>query len=106
MNRHERRKARVFERKMIPARELANAMCQCAWKGCEAACKPDSRGDVPSGWSVLLLTRSFRHYANLLDIRPSECLRDAVLCPEHTRLLDSQLEDIGRELTGPSAGTA
>jgi hypothetical protein len=105
LNRHERRKAaKVFELKMIPANQLGGMMC--AWKGCEAVCEPDAKHDLPRGWSALLLTRSFRHYANLLEIPPSECLRDACLCPEHTRLLDSQLEDLGRELKGPVAGTA
>jgi hypothetical protein len=95
---------KVLELEMIPVSQFGGMMC--AWKGCEAVCKSDTKGDLPRGWSGLLLTRSLRHYANLLDIPPSDCLRDACLCPEHTRLLDSQLADLARELAGPAAGTA
>jgi hypothetical protein len=107
VNRHERRKAaKVFELEMIPANQIGGMMC--AWRGCEAVVKYDDlrNGDLPGGWSALLLTRSLRHYANLLDIPPSDCLRDACLCPKHTQLLDSLLVDLGRELDGPVAGTA
>ena len=105
-NRHERRKAaKTFELKMIPANELAGVVC--AWRDCEATCKPSKDGDLPRGWSALLLTRGYRHYDYILSIPPSYCLRDAVLCPEHTRQLDSELlEDLGRELLGPPAGAA
>jgi hypothetical protein len=105
MNRQERRKAaKLFELKVMRASDISGVMC--AWKGCEAAMNPDPNGDLPPGWSWLLLTRSYRHAANLLDIPPSDCLRDAALCPKHTRQLDSLLEDLARELTGPAAGTA
>jgi hypothetical protein len=104
MNRHERRKAaKVAE---IKWGRLADITHVCGWKGCEATCDPDQNGDLPSGWSAMLLTRSFRHVANLLDIPPGDCLRDSTLCPEHTRLFDSQLKDLHRELTGPVAGSA
>jgi hypothetical protein len=111
MNRNERRKAKalrrkaeVLEFKMIPAGELGPLAC--AWKGCEACCKPDDKWDLPPGWATLLLTRSYRTYRNILEIPPELCLRDAVLCPEHTRQLDSLLVDLGRELLGPAAGAA
>jgi hypothetical protein len=103
-NRHERRKAaKVFETKWIPAKQIV--WSDCAWKGCTATCKLHE--ELPSGWSALLLTRSRRAAAgSLLDIPPSECLRDTCLCPEHTRLFDSQLKDLHRELTAPAAGSA
>jgi integrase len=50
------------------------------------------------------LTR--RPKINFRDIAPADFVRDAVLCPEHTRLLDSQLKDLGRALISePPAGT-
>ena len=104
MNRHQRRKAaKTFELKKIPLNKLGGPMC--AWKDCGATCKPDPNGDLPPGWSAILLTRGCR-YDHILSIPPSYCLRDAVLCPEHTRQLDLQLKDLGRELLGPAAGTA
>jgi len=70
-------------------------------------CEPDASGDLPPGWSALLLTRSFRHVSNLLDIPPSECLRDTCLCPEHTGLFNSQLlRNLHRKLMAPAAGSA
>jgi hypothetical protein len=105
MNRHERRKAKVYELKKVRANEISGI--QCAWKGCQASMKPDPNGDLPPGWSALLLTRSYRAYAQpLLDIPPELCLRDAALCPEHTRQLDSLLVYLSRELAGPAAGSA
>jgi hypothetical protein len=103
MSRHERRKAaKLFELTVVRASDISGVMC--AWKGCDKTCDP--KDDLPAGWSALLLTRSVRHYGNLLDIPPSDCLRDSFLCPEHTRQLDSLLVDLARELDGPAAGTA
>src|SRR5262249_20128312 len=46
--------------------------------------------ELPSGWSVLLLTRSRRAAAgSLLGISPRGWLLDTYLCPEHTRPFDS-----------------
>ena len=92
---------KVSELKMIPVSQLR--LMGCAWKGCEAAF--DAREGHPPGWSALLLTRSFRHVSNLLEIPPGECLRDTSLCPEHTRLFESQLKDLGRPLA-TTAGSA
>jgi hypothetical protein len=112
MSRHERRKAQVLRRKAevlelktIPASEIGRRVA-CAWKGCGAGCEFDDSGDFPPGWATLLLAKSYRVYANILEIPPELCLRDAVLCPEHTRQLDSLLVDLGRELLGPAAGAA
>jgi hypothetical protein len=105
-NRHERRRAaKVSEIQMIPLNQIGGNMC--TWKGCEAVYKTDHNRplDLPPGWSALLLTRSF-HVGNLLDLPPGECLRDGCLCPEHTRLFDTQLKDIDRALDGPTVGSA
>src|SRR5215469_7720440 len=113
MNGHERRKAakvtvlvrdraaKVAELKSVRVSDIS---CPCAWKGCTAECNLGE--ELLSAWSALLLTRS-RRAAALLEIRPGECLRDTCLCPEHTRLLDSQLVDLIRwEPMAPAAGSA
>jgi hypothetical protein len=99
-NRHERRKTAVFERKMIPPTQLTGRIC--AWRDCEAR----FAGDMPAGWTNLILYWAPRPILNAADIPARDWLRDAVLCPEHTRLLDSQLKELGREVSGPVAGSA
>ena len=100
-NRHERRKTKVFESKIIPVGKLRGGLC--AWEGCQAAFASD---DLPEGWTWLNLYRSKRPQPYLLDIPAKDWLRDTTLCPEHTLQLDGQLKDIGRVVSGPSAGSA
>jgi hypothetical protein len=108
-NRHERRKAMVVETKeMTPAEFLAmNSIC--AWDGCMATCD-SKRGTVylPDGWSALLLYWSKEAPRNIFDIPASDMIRDAVLCPVHTALLDGQLKPLPNRLLtrGEAKGNA
>jgi hypothetical protein len=89
-NRHERRKATVFEKKMIPASRLNRSIC--AWGGCEATC---AHHNLPKGWTFLLAFWSAHPVVNIWDdVPPQDMLRDAVLCPEHTNALDRQLKPL------------
>jgi hypothetical protein len=75
----------------------------CAWEGCDRVF--DGR-TLPEDWAILTLYRSKRPILNFLDIRAEGLLRDAVLCPEHTKQLDDQLKDIGQALSELAAGSA
>lgn len=89
----------VFEGRDTPLSELTGH--QCAWRGCEAAFEGD---EAPEGWAWLILYHSMQPYLEFLEIPPTDLLRDAVLCPEHTKRLDEQMKDMGREISGPIAG--
>ena len=54
MNRHARRKAKVFGITSIPIAEITG--CICAWDGCAA----NFSGDMPRGWIYLLTYWSSR----------------------------------------------
>jgi hypothetical protein len=43
---------------------------------------------------------------NFADIPPTDLLRDAVLCPEHTQILEGQLKDLGRAVMAEPKGSA
>jgi hypothetical protein len=88
----------VIERKMVKLSEISGSLC--AWEGCHASFKG---GQAPSGWTYLILYRP-PLVMNFIDILPTDCLRDTCLCPEHTRLLDSQFKELGRAVSGPAAG--
>jgi hypothetical protein len=75
----------------------------CAWEGCDRVF--DGR-TLPEDWAILTLYRSKRPILNFLDIRAKVLLRDAVLCPEHTKQLDDQLKDISQALSELAAGSA
>jgi len=67
----------------IPLSELKG--CMCAWEGCKEAFEGDG---LPPGWRVLVIARGLLFDAqNLLNAD-----RDAVLCPEHFRQIDSLLK--------------
>jgi len=101
MNRHERRRAKVLERKNIPMEKIAGHLC--AWDGCERT----FQGEMPRGWSFMLLYWSKWPSLEFWDIPPNDGLRDAVLCPEHTKQLDGNLlKDIGQDLMRPPIGSA
>ena len=82
-------KTQVFERKDIPKAALMSRIC--AWRGCTATCK----GDLPRGWVFLIAYWSKKPFTNFMDIPPKDIYRDAVLCPEHARELESHLKDLG-----------
>jgi hypothetical protein len=93
-NRHERRKAKKFELKLISKEQLAAAGSMCAWDGCEATFK----GEMPRGWTILLTYWAKRPVLDLMTLPARDWMRDGVLCPEHTRALESQLKDLSRDL--------
>jgi hypothetical protein len=96
------RKTKVLEDRFIPLSKLRGSMC--AWAGCTASYL---RADgMPKGWTFLQMYWSPEPVPNFLDVSAKDQLRDAVLCPEHTRVLDRQLKDIGRDVGGPAAGNA
>ena len=72
MNRHERRKAKVFESAMIPVSQLARMGSLCAWDGCQAV----FNGDMPDGWTYLTLYWSKRPPRDILEIPAKDLLRD------------------------------
>ena len=77
--------------------------CECTWDGCAATFDGDK---APEGWSWLILYRSGRPHLNFLDIPSKDVLRDAVLCPTHTRQLERRVKDSGGTLSGPTAGSS
>ena len=101
MNRHARRKAKVFQVKTIPITAISG--CMCAWDGCAATFKGD---DMPRGWVNLLVYWSKRPELHFLKIPPQDVWSDGVLCPEHARVLESQLFDMGRLVSMPPMGVA
>ena len=101
MNRHERRKAKVSELKMVKVSDLTGHMC--AWDGCEATFK----GDMPKGWTWMLQYWSKHPQGQFLDIPQKDVEWDACLCPEHTRAFAAQLKDQGGQLVSmPPLGEA
>jgi hypothetical protein len=68
----------------------------CAWEGCE---RVFDRRTLPEDWALLTLYQSKRPIRNFLDLPKEALLRDAFLCPDHTKQLDDQLKDIGRALS-------
>jgi hypothetical protein len=100
-NRHERRRTKVFARTMADAPKIRGSMC--AWEGCTARFSDD----MPAGWTYLFTYWSKKPRFNFFDIPASDVLRDGVLCPEHVRVLESQLKEIGRDLErAPPLGNA
>ena len=90
-----------MERRDIPASKTG--VIQCAWEGCAATFYGDK---APDGWSWLLCYRSGRPHLNFLDIPSKDVLRDAAVCPVHTRQLQTRLKDGGGAFSGPTAGPA
>jgi hypothetical protein len=78
---------------------------RCVWDGCQATFDGDN---PPAGWTWtwLILYQSKQPFVNVLDIPPKDVLRDAALCPEHTKRLDEQLKELDRALSGPAIGNA
>ena len=94
MNRHERRRALVFEQRQASEADVSSSGAICAWNGCLET----FRGDMPNGWTWLLM---YWNKQPLLKYTGADTLRDAALCPAHTRALDLQLKDLGRQLDRP-----
>lgn len=88
------KKPKTFIAGEISVADLANARHGCAWDGCEAS-TPFKGLDLPQGWRWLAVWTGPQlgpfAKGNHVD-------RDAVLCPLHWALLDSQLKDIGQRL--------
>jgi hypothetical protein len=106
-NRHERRKTMVFEKKIMRVSDIAAVGSICAWDGCDATCTHNENEYLPKGWTVLLMFWSGKPVVNIWDdVPPSDMLRDAVLCPEHTRALDGQLKPLASRLDRETQGNA
>ncbi len=112
MNRHERRSARYREFEMFTttmgADEFAALPSKCAWRGCahSVASNAGAKEPMPAGWTVMLAYRG-KAKLNFEEIRPSDMLRDTVLCPQHTAQLESMLEPLpGRLFAAEPMGTA
>ena len=100
MNRHGRRRAKVFERKTVPLTDISGSLC--AWDRCEATYS----GDMPNGWIYLMTYWSKQPEQTFLKIPPQDVSRDGVLCPEHARALESQLKERSRLGSMPPVGAA
>jgi hypothetical protein len=87
MNSPARPRSKVFEDKNVPLDDIVG--CVCAWDGCTTR----FGGSMPKGWINLLTYWSKRPEPNFLQIPPQDIWRDAVLCPEHARALQSHLKD-------------
>ncbi len=104
-----RKKPKVWqmERRLISPEDVEKMEMECAWNGCE---RTTSMGEpTPPDWQNLILYWSPHPQldATLLEVCSGPfCYRDAALCGEHAKELDSLLKDIGRALTGPAAGEA
>ena len=93
----------TMERRTIASDDMVGSMC--AWDGCETVFD----GLMPPDWRWMLVYWHPNPAPNdsLGNIAMSEfCDRDAALCGEHAKELDSLLKDIGRALSGPVAGEA
>jgi len=94
-NRHERRKAAVFERTITTPAEFQALDSICAWKGCTAiGDQQHGKPYLPKGWTALLLFWAEKAPNDFSDVMDSDMLRDCVLCPEHTAMLDNLLKPL------------
>ena len=80
-------RTKAFEDKDVPVTDVIG--CVRARDGCAATFS----GSMPRGWINLLAYWSKHPEPNFLQIPLENMLRDAVLCPEHARALESQLKD-------------
>ena len=102
MNRHERRKAEVFERRTMSADELSQMGSACAWDGCAEIFK----GAMPKGWNWMVAYWAPRPHGELAKVGNGNWMRDACLCPKHSADLDAQLKSIGQVDAMPTMGEA
>lgn len=107
-NRHERRKAMVFEKKMLKPSDIDKLGFVCAWDGCEASCGPPCENEyIPKGWNILLLFWSDQPPVKIWEeVPPGNMLRDAMLCPEHSRAFDGLLKPLASRLDRETQGRA
>jgi hypothetical protein len=89
-----------MEKKMISVADLKSSIC--AWDGCTESFK----GEMPKGWNYLLTYWAPHPTLDILSVPQRDMPRDGVLCPAHTRALESQLKDLGRELEQAPMGNA
>lgn len=103
-NRHERRKAEATE---VTETTMTTAEFQaldsiCIWEGCmEVTHVPLKKLYLPEGWTALILFWAPEVPKNIMrDVPPENMFRDAVLCPQHTAMLQLQLKSRGKEVRG------
>ena len=97
------RKLKTLKRKLIEPGDITGRLC--AWEACEASFEEP----MPPDWHSLLVYWDPYPDVNktLGQIATSTtCDRDAVLCPEHARMLEASLKDIARWTRDPVGGTA
>ena len=97
------RKQKSLKRKLIKPGDITGRLC--AWEGCEVSFEEP----MPPDWRSLLVYWDPYPDVNktLGQIATSTtCDRDAVLCPEHARMLEASLKDIARWTRDPVGGTA
>ena len=97
-----KRQKQTIEQKWVKLGDLQGMAC--AWEGCEASFECP----MPPDWRSLLVY--WNPYPavdkTLLEIaRSTTCDRDAALCPQHARMLEESLKDIGRWTRDPVGGT-
>jgi hypothetical protein len=108
MNRHERRRVRVIERRNVPFDQIGGVICM--WDGCGE--RFDFHGDMPPGWCYTVMYWAPKaDLTAVLEGDPRNVLRDVALCPEHTDAVCRQmklyetLRDL-RALSKPPEGEA
>jgi hypothetical protein len=93
-----RPKAQVWIRKQVRvtpemAEEILSRGRNCAWGGCTNSCQ----GDLPPDWINILTwwwPQPTMRTVEEIVMGPT-CSRDAVLCGQHARELESLLEPLG-----------
>lgn len=105
-NRHERRRAaKIGSVRTMSYDEFSNMGSMCAWSGCMCTSSDHDK----DGWSKLVLYRG-RTEPNFMAIAPDKMDSDAVLCPEHAKILHAELlldiSGLSRLFNAQPAGTA
>jgi hypothetical protein len=90
-----------FERKLISPTEFAAMPSLCAWAGCTASYEGRQ---LPSGWyNLMIWSGPVDPNRTTGDIAMSkDCLRDHVLCPEHSQFF--ALPKVDERLAGLPGG--
>jgi hypothetical protein len=90
-----------FSFEMVPMSKLSGM--HCAWDGCGESFD----GEAPPGWVSLLTFPGMGDVTHdSVTIKLKKLVRDAALCPGHSRCLDAVLKDIGQRVAAPHQGSA
>jgi hypothetical protein len=92
---------KLFHMEMVPKSKLSGMLC--AWDGC----RESFEGEAPPGWVSLLTFPGMGDVTHdSVSIKIDQLVRDAALCPGHSRCLDAVLKDIGQRVAAPHQGSA